>query len=376
MKKVNIKTTLLACASVAFLATGCDNADYKTIDNAIYWEEASTAAATKITVDPQANVVTSIVARIANPVATDVVAEIELDKDYLDAYNKANGTAYEILPDQYCSYNKKIEIKAGDVAAEATEFTIKPYATPNGESYALPVSIKVVEGAVASIGESNKFILLFNQPLVQSVPHLASSNAAVTDGTPWNVTTNEWTIETWVQMSGFQINNQAIINSGGNGTEVYIRFGDASIPYNSLQIKTQGAQVNTVTLFEKNKWYHLGIVYDASGLVTIYVNGVKDVTLQTKGGPANFEQMGIVTSGSWFRDECMMAQLRLWKTAITQTQITSNMYYAVRSDNPNLLGYWKLDEGEGNTFHDCTPNGHDMTAKGSFSWIPNVRFDK
>ena len=54
-------------------------------------------------------------------------------------------------------------------------------------------------------------------------------------------------------MDGFDINNQAIFNSGSSDHEVYIRFGDAMIPYNSLQVKTLGSQVNTVTLFEKNK---------------------------------------------------------------------------------------------------------------------------
>jgi len=171
--------------------------------------------------------------------------------------------------------------------------------------------MKVAEGAVSTIGESDHYIILLDKALIQSAPFMNTSNVAGTS-TPFGLSLPEWSIETWVWMDGFQINNQAIINSGGNGTEIYIRFGDASIPYNSLQIKTMGSQVNTVTLFEKNKWYHLAITYDATGLVTIYINGEKDVTLQTKGGLANIDGMHIITSGTWFRDNCMMAQLRLW----------------------------------------------------------------
>lgn len=146
----------------------------------------------------------------------------------------------------------------------------------------------------------------------------------------WGVTTNEWSLEAWVQMDGFDINNQAIFNSGSSDHEVYIRFGDAMIPYNSLQVKTLGSQVNTVTLFEKNKWYHLAFVYNSSGLLSIYINGVLDVTLQTKGGPVRFDKMNMVSSGSYFRNNCQMAQVRLWKSAISQTQIQSNMYFAVK----------------------------------------------
>lgn len=377
MKRINIIKQAALLTAMVVVWSGCDNADYKTIDNAIYWEEASTAMAEKITVDPEKSMTTAITARLASPLSTDVKAEVVIDPDFLAAYNKAHQTNYDLLPGEYCTFDKSIVIKAGEALAQATEFTIQPYAAPNGEQYALPVKLKVTEGAVTSIGESGSFILLLNQPLVQAVPQLKSANMAQTNpDVAWNEVTNEWTLEGWVQMDGFAINNQAIFNSGGKGTEVYVRFGDASIPYNSLQIKTMGSQVNTVTLFEANKWYHVALTYNAAGLVTVYINGIKDVTLQTKGGPANFEQMQIVTSGSYFRNRCMMAQLRLWKVTLTPTQILSNMFYAAKSDDPNLMGYWKMNEGEGNLFKDSTPNGRDMTAGGTFDWAKNIRFDK
>ncbi|WP_373844258.1 LamG domain-containing protein, partial [Bacteroides heparinolyticus] len=219
--------------------------------------------------------------------------------------------------------------------------------------------------------------ILLDKALKQPVPVMDQSNKAST-GKDMNLTTAEWSIETWVWMDGFAINNQAIINSGsgkaGRANEIYIRFGDAPIPYNSLQIKTLGSQVNTVTLFEPNKWYHLTITYDAGGLVTIYVNGEKDVTLQTKGGMVNFDQMELVTSGSWFRNTCKMGQLRLWKKAITPSQIKSNMYLGINPKNPDLMGYWRLDEGKGNVFKDATPNGFDMTAEGILKWETDVNF--
>lgn len=377
MRQFKIKNYALAGLICFSMLTGCDNAEYKTIDNAIYWEEASTALATKVTVDPQSPITTSIKARLAAPLTSDLEAEIEIDQDFLNQYNQSNMASFEVLPKEFYSFDKKVVIKAGEVEALSTDISILPYQTPNGEQYALPVKLKVTKGDVTSIGQSGHFILLLNQPLVQSVPQLRSANKAVTNpDIPWNEVTSEWTLEAWVQMDGFAINNQALFNSGGKGTEVYIRFGDASIPYNSLQIKTQGSQVNTVTLFEANKWYHVAITCSSSGLVTVYINGVKDVALQTKGAPTNFEQMQIVSSGTWFRNRCMMAQLRLWKVALTPTQILSNMFYAAKSSDSNLMGYWKMDEAEGNVFKDSTPNGRDMTAGGTFTWTEKIRFDK
>ena len=118
----------------------------------------------------------------------------------------------------------------------------------------------------------------------------------------------------------------------------------------------------------------MAITYDATGLVTIYINGEKDVTLQTKGGLANIDGMHIITSGTWFRDNCMMAQLRLWKKAVSQTQIKANMYLGVNPASPDLIGYWRLDEGEGNLLKDCTSNHYDMTAKGTLERRHDIKF--
>lgn len=372
------KYHIIACAAWLCVVASCDNADYSVIDNAIYLQEASNTASTygKVTVEGDITY-TDLTVRVGQPLSEDVAGTLELDASLLDAYNRTFSTSYEVLPSEYLSYEKNFKINKGETLAEKTEFFIKTYSTNNGELYAIPVRLKVNSGNISTIGDSQSYIILLDKALKQPVPVMNQSNKAST-GKDMNLTTGEWSIETWVWMDGFAINNQAIINSGsgkaGRANEIYIRFGDAPIPYNSLQIKTMGSQVNTVTLFEPKKWYHLTITYDAGGLVTIYVNGEKDVTLQTKGGMVNFDRMELVTSGSWFRNTCKMGQLRLWKKAITPSQIKSNMYLGINPKNPDLMGYWRLDEGKGNVFKDATPNGFDMTAEGSLNWEEDVNF--
>ena len=377
MKRITIKSYLLACVVLPMILAGCEDADYRVIDNAIYLNEASENGSAKVTVDPENVTTTTLPVRMGQPVAGDVTAVLTIDPSILKEYNEANETSYEVLPEQYFSYDKEIKIQAGDVSAVPSEFKVKPYSNENGELYAIPVSLTEIQGPVSTIGLSSKFIILLDKPLIQSVPFMNTTNAVKPSKEGlWGVTTNEWSLEAWVQMDGFDINNQAIFNSGSKDHEVYIRFGDAMIPYNSLQVKTLGSQVNTVTLFEKDKWYHLAFVYNSSGLLSIYINGVLDVTLQTKGGPVRFDTMNMVSSGSYFRNNCQMAQVRLWKTAISQTQIQSNMYFAVKPADPNLIGYWKMDEGKGNAFADCTGHGYDLTAGGTLVWREHVRFDK
>lgn len=374
MKRNNIKNYFIACAAIACLITGCDNADYKVLDNAIYFAESEKGSFAKITADPENVTNTSLNIRLAEALTEDIEATLVIDPSILEEYNAANSTSYEVLPEKYYKFDKNITIKAGDISAETTDFSIDPYETPNGESYAIPVAIQVTKGNISTIGTSGKYIILLNQPLIQDVPVMNWRNHPSTDKTKkWNESVTAYSLEFWVQMDGFRINNQAIFNS----EDIYIRFGDAMIDYDLLQIKTLGSQVNTVTHFKPNKWYHVAFVHDASGLLTIYVNGVKDVTLQTKGGPLTFTFLEAVCSGStYFRNNCKLAQIRLWKTAITPTQINSNMYYSVRSTDKNLMGYWKLDEGEGNTFKDCTGQGRDMIVEDNLTWEPNIRFDK
>ena len=374
MKRNNIKNYFIACAALVSFLTGCDNADNKILDNAIYFSEAESGSFEKITADPENVTTTSLNIRLAEALAEDVEATLVIDPSILEEYNAANSTSYEVLPENYYTFNKDVKIKAGDVSAEATNFSIKPYATPNGESYAIPIAINVTKGNVSTIGTSGKYLILLNQPLIQAVPVMNWKNHPSTDKEKkWNESVTEYSLEFWVQMDGFRINNQAIFNS----EDIYIRFGDAMIDYDLLQIKTLGSQVNTVTHFLPNKWYHVAFVHDASGLLTIYINGVKDVTLQTKGGPLTFTFLEMVCSGStYFKNNCKLAQVRLWRKAITPTQIISNMYYAVKSTDPNLMGYWKLDEGQGNMFEDCTGQGRDMTVEDELKWEKDVRFDK
>lgn len=129
-----------------------------------------------------------------------------------------------------------------------------------------------------------------------------------------------------------------------------------------------------VILFEKNKWYYLVIIYDVIGLVIIYINGEKDVMLQIKGGLVNIDGMYIIISGIWFRDNCMMVQLCLWKKVVSQIQIKVNMYLGVNFVSFDLIGYWRLDEGEGNFLKDCIFNYYDMIVKGILEWRYDIKF--
>jgi len=116
--------------------------------------------------------------------------------------------------------------------------------------------------------------------------------------------------------------------------------------------------------------HHLAVVYDsAANLVVVYVDGVQvgsqplpDDNLQTPGLPAYIGRTGV---GPWGFSAGRFAEVRLWDRPIQQTEMRERMWYSLAGDEAGLIGYWKLDEGAGNTAFDSAPNPHDGVISGA-----------
>lgn len=379
MKHIYLSSLLLALAT--FLFVGCDNADYKAQGNSLYIADAAgTKKAMTITMDGGADI--SVTLRLAQKLAEDVEVEIGYDPEIVSTYNANNGTEYEALSAKQLPQGATVTIPAGEISA-VFQLHIDDFAT-NGITYAVPLALgNVLKGDVAKSSAQSKFIYVLSKPLNVSVPVMkpvGSSKAETNPDTDWGVAVETYTLEAWVRMSVFSINNQAIFNVRANN-ELYVRFGDANSPYNYLQVKAHGdGGTETGRDWNANQWYHVAIVYNGNELV-IYRDGVRVAGKQVpapKGGMIINGLQMVSSSSQYFRAECAMSQVRLWNYARSEAEIQNNMYFEVNPKNPNLIGLWPLDEGEGNTFKDATGQERDMTAGEGLirKWEPDVRFDK
>ncbi|MDH6308782.1 hypothetical protein M2451_001348 [Dysgonomonas sp. PFB1-18] len=377
-KKIYILSFVVA--SFAVLFAGCDNAEYEVKDNSVYLSDAAGATkSTTLTMDDGVDITVNV--RLAKKIDKDVEVEIKLNPSLLDSYNEANNSEYYPLTDLQLPAGAKVTIPAGEIGAVYT-IHVDDFDT-GGKQYALGVELgNVVAGGIEKSASQSRFIYLLAKPLNVSVPILNGRSGAVKAApeTNWGITTAQWSLECWARMSAYSINNQAIFYTGSDDHEIYIRFGDANSPYNYLQIKTLGGQIQTPSDLEANKWYHWAFVYDGTTL-TIYQDGEERMKFDPPapaGGSVRFDYLQMISSGSYFRDQCAMSQVRLWKTAISQTQIKNNMYYSVNPANPDLISYWPMDEGDGNSFADITGNGHDATADTGVvkGWEHGIRFDQ
>lgn len=377
-KKIYILS--FAVAFLGMLFTGCDNAEYEVRDNSVYLSDAAgSTKSTTLTMDDGVDINVNV--RLAKKTDKDVEVEIKLNPSLLDSYNEANNSEYYPLTDFQLPAGAKVTIPAGEIGAVYT-IHIDDFET-EGKQYALGVELgNIVAGGIEKSASQSRYIYLLAKPLNVSVPVLNGRPGSIKAApeTKWGITTTRWSLECWTRMSAYSINNQAIFNTGSNDHEIYIRFGDANRPYNYLQIKTLGGQVQTPSDLEPNKWYHWAFVYDGTTL-TIFQNGEERVKFDPPapaGGSVRFDYLQMISSGSYFMDQCAMSQIRLWKTAITQTQIKNNMYYSVNPANSDLIGYWPMDEGDGSSFADITGNGHDATAATGVvqGWEHGIRFDQ
>ena len=72
-----------------------------------------------------------------------------------------------------------------------------------------------------------------------------------------------------------------------------------------------------------------------------------------------------------------IAEARVWSVARTPEQIWENMYeIADPESDPTLLGYWKFNEGAGNTVKDYSMYGNDGVAEIDIVWPTGIEIPK
>ncbi len=275
---------------------------------------------------------------LVKPQAAEVKAQIVFgDEQQLQAYNKANGTDYILLP--------------AEMYEAASSLSFEPLATnkvlpiklknikfsPKG-TYALPVRL-VAEGLDVVPSEEDALIVL--EPLtITKVFRFSGSGTEKTFDT--SIKVDQWTLEFMINRTNYNSNNRAI---GGTKTsdnplsEIYPRFGDVTIKTNQFQVKTGGSQIDvplSKLAAKAGEWYMISLVYDGK-LTYVYVNGVLLETAEIRTGAYD-------VGGFWIGGANeLIREYRFYKTARTASQIAGNVWKTVDPTDPNLVVYYPLN---------------------------------
>ena len=126
-------------------------------------------------------------------------------------------------------------------------------------------------------------------------------------------------------------------------------------------------QVTTSSAVNDGMWHHVALVGN-NDTQSLYLDGV---LVGTVAGTINHvdmtaNQVGIGytagwpnTTGSWFPFSGLIDELRIWNVALSQADIQANMNQTLTGNEPDLVAYYRFDEGTGGTAHDLTANHND-----------------
>ena len=372
----------VAMASLTLLAS-CENAEYSPLSNQAYIAQTNTNgnSSQNITIGTSA-VTSSVNVRLSDLATQDYTFEVVSDTTALAEYNQRNETSYKPLPATlYSLSSNEVKIEKGKSVSSDVTLMINPLTQAlkdSGQKYAVALRLKSKDGKYDVLNSGSSMVYILDQVVYQAVPIInATHNIHFAMRQTYDL--SQWTVEMNVNISKLgkalgELNNQTLFGAWGNdGGEIYTRFGDAPIEGNRLQIKTQGTQMNSKKLFNENQWYHLAFVCTGTKLY-LYVNGALDNSMDRPGKTTNLSNTFNFGNTDYLKANVKVSELRFWTVARTQAQIANNMY-ACDAKSTDLEAYWKLNEGQGDTFKDAT--GHNNTGKcvAVPTWEQNVRID-
>ncbi|CDN32386.1 Laminin_G_3 domain containing protein [Mucinivorans hirudinis] len=380
--------SLIGIVALVALAS-CQDAQRKTIDNLVYFNEASRAKSVDVALQSGGATHSSLIVRMAKSIGEDIVVDIVVDEEVLEAYNKKNESKFKLPKKEDFTFTAQATIKAGEVAALPIAVEIKKFKPEPGVQYAIPLRIASIAGSVEQSESSSSIVLTLKAPLRQHTPKFTGKNGMkVKPFENWNMSLKNYTLEWWSRVTssrgdgGYTKNNQALFNSGSASTEFYVRFGDLihhsqkqkKYVYNFLQMKAFGSQFDTGHPdqgkgLNPGEWIHFAITYDSQqGATLLYKNGEVVATLKTPAGQEMLiDKFAMISSGTqYFPDYCELAQVRFWKVTRSGNQIRKFMKSEVEYTHPELIFYLPMNEGKGSLMKDVTGNGHDVVA-GSLS---------
>lgn len=380
--RINSKSILAGMALGALLLTGCNDAEYDTLSNQAYILQTNTNANSSLKLTVGAEVATTTLnVRLSDVANVESRYRLVYDTAVVNEYNRLNETPYASLPQESFSLSsEETTIEAGASVSTPITLTVPPYSEAlkaSGKKYAIGFRLENTSGNASVLPSGSKIVYILDQVVIQPVVVLDQRHY-VSQNLVKNYPLTEWTVEMNINKHILYTevgrgNNQAIFGAGPD--EIYIRFGDAPIEGNRLQIKTQGTQMNSLALFNEHTWYHLAFVCTGTKLY-LYVNGQLDNSMDLPGKTTNVNSINICSPSTYWLGNAMYSEVRFWQRARSQAEIANNMY-ACDPTTPGLITYYKMNEGEGYSFRDASGNGNNAETNGQAvpEWIQDVRID-
>lgn len=385
--KLNMNKIFGIAVSVAVLSlAGCTTEKQKMeehhFDNRLYIntsaasEEILVKAGGSLNIERQLTVGTAL--QVDNEVTGRFVADASLLGEYKAAFYDEEAV---LFPAEKCELeNAEFTIDPGTVVSSPVTVHFNGLETLDRETvYVMPVAIRDVKGIEVLDSKTAVYYVFKGAALINVVANLNENKAWPdfnNDAKFNNLST--FTFEAYVRPNSF---NHMISTLMGIEGGFLLRFGDAGVPADQLQVACSSNFTNSDMKIETGKWSHVAVTFD-NGLITVYINGSNKGSKQIgtrsysfgtyhnneDGGQPRCFWIGYSYNDDRFFDGDI-AEARIWNIALTEEQINEpNHFFVVDPASDGLISYWKFDEGTGNVIKDYSSSGYNLTCQKNPTW--------
>ena len=123
-------------------------------------------------------------------------------------------------------------------------------------------------------------------------------------------------------------------------------------------LKTLNTGNNLIRL---GSWSHLAATFDGD-YIRIYFNGAERASLAAHGELTAYETnigLGRLVNDDVDEFNGVIDEVRIWNYARSADEIAEVLHAPLSGDEDGLVGYYRLDEGDGQTIGDSSPTGND-----------------
>lgn len=357
------------------LFSACKNAE--DLEDVLYFTGTETSPVSQYTIDGPTDI--GITVSSSCLASSEQKVNISVATEKLEEYNHTNGKTYKGLPEgSYKLSSESILLKTGENVSEQLILSLLNTSKfEEGAVYCLPLTISNVEGGMPVLESSRTIYIVLNQTIITQAA--ASKNMPIPfEDDPSLASVPQVTMEARVMVTKFASSNPYISTVMGVEEEFLLRFGDVTIEPNQLQLAGGGYPVTAKTEFETNKWYHLAVVFDGS-TIKLYVNGELDGQTDAPRGPivlcGKTDKRRFCIGGS-LNSRLLngyISEVRVWKKALSQSQIQNNMCYVSPDNYKDMIAYWRFNDGaDAEVIKDWTGNGWDINTTIS-NWVEGVK---
>ncbi len=185
----------------------------------------------------------------------------------------------------------------------------------------------------------------------------------------------DFTVEGWVYVRSYNKWSRLFeFADGPNTNDVFLALsGDVSgNPVMGIYTNNNGTPSFTANAqLPTNQWVHLACTM-SNTTGTIYINGTNVGSATLNIAPNVLRTNNYIGRSAYSSDaypNALFDEVRIWNVARTPVQIQSNMRHTLTGTEPNLVGYWRFDDGSGANSVDATGNGNDATLINGPTWV-------